>query len=392
MARGRVLLVDDDKNLLTALKRQLRTHFDAEVSASAQDALQLMHTAPFPVLVADMQMPHMNGVALLKEVKKHFPDTVRVMLTGNADQATAVSALNEGSIFRFINKPCSNEGLVNVLDQAFEYYRLITGEKELLQKTLAGSVKLVTDLLALTAPKEFGAVVQRRELVRKVSEKLHVTNIWEVELSFMLAPLLTHLVADDLHEKVLQGAPLSADDEKLINQTPAGVRRLIENVPRLKGVAELLEGIVPFDYTASAESRISHQQQLGVGTRIVQTLRDLTLREQRGGSLKDIITKMSSKQSVYDVSVVGAIAEHLGVFQSASTEKENTPEDGFEVSLKELCAGQKLLNKIETKEGKLLLSAGTILSGALIERISAYAAMSGLKNPIRVDAKMPVNE
>ena len=111
---------------------------------------------PFAVIVADRSMPGMDGIQLLAKVKACSPNTVRMMLTGNADMQTAIDAVNEGHIFRFLTKPCPPESLTASLQAAIEQYRLITAERELLEKTLRGSVKVLCEVLSVVKPTAFG--------------------------------------------------------------------------------------------------------------------------------------------------------------------------------------------------------------------------------------------
>src|SRR5215471_19321351 len=102
-----ILLVDDD---LHGYRRSLRGEFLMDTVLSGQEALNLIQSkGPYAVVISDMRMPGMDGVELLRRVKSVSPETVRIMLTGNADQDSAVEAINEGSIFRFLNKPCEKE-------------------------------------------------------------------------------------------------------------------------------------------------------------------------------------------------------------------------------------------------------------------------------------------
>ena len=92
----KVLIVDDDANLLAGLKRQFRKQFDLSIAQSGEQALDLVESeGPFAVAVSDMRMPGMDGVGVLGALRKTAPDTVRMMLTGNADQQTAIDAINE---------------------------------------------------------------------------------------------------------------------------------------------------------------------------------------------------------------------------------------------------------------------------------------------------------
>ena len=84
---SKILMVDDDENILAGYQRTLRKQFAIDTASSgAQGLAKLNEDGPYAVVVADMQMPNMNGVEFLKLAEAEMPDTVRVMLTGNADQ------------------------------------------------------------------------------------------------------------------------------------------------------------------------------------------------------------------------------------------------------------------------------------------------------------------
>ena len=127
----RALLVDDVANVLASFKRNLRGQFAFDVADSGMAALKMLSGTEYAVLVTDMQMPEMDGLALLKVVKKRFPNVVRIMLTGNGDLQTAVDAVNEGDVFRFVTKPCSVDVLRSVITAGFRQHQLLMSEKEI---------------------------------------------------------------------------------------------------------------------------------------------------------------------------------------------------------------------------------------------------------------------
>ena len=138
----RILLVDDDRNILDGYRRSLHGEFQVETAESGQEAVKLLESSgPYAVVISDMRMPGMDGIELLKRVKTASPDTVRIMLTGNADMQTAIEAINEGSIFRFLIKPCNKETMARTITAALVQYRLITAEKQLLEQTLSGCLQ-----------------------------------------------------------------------------------------------------------------------------------------------------------------------------------------------------------------------------------------------------------
>src|SRR5882724_8374025 len=141
----KILLVDDEPNLLAALQRALRKQFAVETACGgAAGLVALQKWRDYAVVVSDMRMPEMNGVEFLSRTREIAPDVVRIMLTGNADQATAIEAINQGRIFTFLHKPCSPEKLAEALTAGVVHHQLVTAERELMESTLRGSVKILT--------------------------------------------------------------------------------------------------------------------------------------------------------------------------------------------------------------------------------------------------------
>lgn len=120
---NRVLFVDDDYNVLDAYKRQLRKKFDIETALGSEEGLAAVRdNGPYSVIVSDLRMPGMDGIQFLSCVKEEVPESVRMMLTGYADLQNAIKAINSGSIFRLLTKPCAPQVLAEALAEGFEQY------------------------------------------------------------------------------------------------------------------------------------------------------------------------------------------------------------------------------------------------------------------------------
>ncbi len=138
----KILFVDDDTNLLAAFRRQLRKQFQIETAEGGREGLELVKTnGPLAVIVSDFRMPHMDGIEFLSCVREIAPDTVRIMLTGNADLQAAIQAVNEGNIFRFFTKPCSVDMLGESLITGIEHYQRVTREREYNERTRISMAK-----------------------------------------------------------------------------------------------------------------------------------------------------------------------------------------------------------------------------------------------------------
>lgn len=133
--RPRILCVDDEPHVVAALRDALRREFDVSTATSGPEALQVLADAsPFTVVVSDFAMPGMDGSEFLAQARVIAPDAIRILLTGHATVHSAIDAVNNGFIFRFLTKPCSHRQLQQAIEDAVEQHRLITADRVLLER------------------------------------------------------------------------------------------------------------------------------------------------------------------------------------------------------------------------------------------------------------------
>ena len=133
MEKSKLLLVDDEPNLTSALVRSLdRTQFEIFTADSAQQGLMILAGNDIDVVVSDERMPGMTGSQFLTEVRKQWPNTIRMILSGQADLEAAVRAINEGEVYRFLLKPCHPKELQMTILQGLQHKRLVEQSRKLL--------------------------------------------------------------------------------------------------------------------------------------------------------------------------------------------------------------------------------------------------------------------
>ena len=119
----KVLFVDDEPNILEGVRRQLRKLVTLDTATSAEEGLKVvLENGPYAVVISDMRMPHMNGTKFLIQVREASPDTVRMILSGQADIDSTIAAINDAQIFRFLIKPCSGEHLVSAVEAGLQQF------------------------------------------------------------------------------------------------------------------------------------------------------------------------------------------------------------------------------------------------------------------------------
>ncbi len=363
----RIMLVDDDPNVLQGFKRHLRSAYDVELAVGGPQAIEAFTSkGPFAVVVSDMQMPEMSGLELLTRLRLLDDRTVRIMLTGNADQKTAVDAVNEGNIFRFLNKPCPPEKLIQSLDAALRQYQLVTAEAELLSQTLAGSVRMLTQVLSLALPQAFGMTQEARTLSRAVAEKLNVTPLWQIEMASMLMRIGCVSLPEDILNKYLNDEPLSLADARLVSDTPRIGHELLASIPRLQGVANLI-----------AAQAGSSQPSTPLESRILRVVGDFQ-RFRNSGSPFSALKRLRD-DGIHDRDVVDALDEVI-----AETSEI------VDISVAELRNGMVLQDNVKDSLGRTLLVSGTEVHEAMIQKLGLLRRSSlGVREPIRVRVSTP---
>ncbi len=140
---AKLLLVDDEPNILTSLNRLLRAEgYVIRTAESGAQALELMAEEPADVIISDMRMPAMNGAEFLKRARDGWPDSVRLLLTGFSDAESTVSAVNEGGIHAYLNKPWDDTQLLQAVRGAVDRKNLVDERNALLELTAKQNTEL----------------------------------------------------------------------------------------------------------------------------------------------------------------------------------------------------------------------------------------------------------
>lgn len=132
----RLLLVDDEPNILASLRRVFqRENYELLFAQSGAEALRIMEKKPVELIMTDFMMPGMNGSELLREVRERWPNTIRIMLTGHANTDAVMGSIKEGAVYRFILKPWNDNDIRLTIALALEQYELIQRTRTLEQQT-----------------------------------------------------------------------------------------------------------------------------------------------------------------------------------------------------------------------------------------------------------------
>jgi response regulator RpfG family c-di-GMP phosphodiesterase len=363
-----VLMVDDDRNLLDSFRRQFHRRLNLETATSGADGVQAVRDGgPIAVVISDMQMPSMNGIEFLSQIRTIAPNTVRIMLTGNANLDVAINAVNDGNIFRFLSKPVEADQLFQVIVDGIQQYRLITTEKILLNKTLRGAVDLLADILSMLNPITFSQSSRIKRHVHTIVQSLALEDAWHYHLAAMLCQLGYISLPQELIAKVAASKELSSKEQQLFNTHPSIGARLLKHIPRLEIVSAMVEKQNDNVSRIDFQGRLDNEQKAVLGGQILKVAIGFDQLTSQGLSEIDALLQLKSRPQDYDPVLV----ETLDI--GAKHQKLEV----LTLPIHELKPGLILDQPIATKSGLLLIAKGQVLSQAVLLRLLA-AQESGI--------------
>lgn len=388
MTKTTVLLVDDEPKVISSLSRELMEYdaFEIVAAYSGIDGLEVLKENPgTTVIISDFHMPGMDGISFLVEAQKIVPDASRILLTGAAGMDVAIDAINRGAIFRFLLKPCPHDVLVGAIQAGIRQNQLINSEKELLSKTLNGSIRILIDILSTLNPVFFAEATRRKDLMRKLSIALNKEHSWEAELSALLCQVGCVAVPQDILQKWAGNEPLSDNENSMIKTIPSVSSQLVRNIPRLENISNAIK------YQSTPFIRLDPNSKAPAGEEIPELARLLKIVidfQQINSRINDpgmAFQELLNRHGEYDPKILAIfqvkvvkeeIANH-GKSADKLLEIKSTTGEGIQ-------PGMIIARDIFDKQGRLMASRGTIITEVLEQLLKNYIWSQRIVGPILV--------
>ncbi|MBI4804891.1 MAG: response regulator [Desulfovibrio sp.] len=361
----KVLFVDDEQLVLDSFRRTLHAKYSVFTAVGPEAGLEMLQSGgPFAVVVSDLKMPGMDGFEFLAKVREQAPDTVCIMLTGFADLEAAVKAVDAGNIFQLLTKPCPTETLAASIDAGIKQYRMVISERELLQGTLTGTIRVLTEALSVANPFAFGREQRIKALVAGMAEILNKEVSWELDLAAMLSQIGCMGLPPKVLEDLAAGVDLSKDAQALYESHPAIGAGLLKAIPRMEPVAAMV-----------AEQSMDLHPLQPEGARFLKAAADYDLLTSKGLLPHEAYSKMLGYKSSYEPAILEALGKLIA------------RQSGFErkyVNISDLNATMTLEEDIVTREGLLLMSKSGELNNTVIQRLLKAGATLNIVEPVAV--------
>jgi response regulator RpfG family c-di-GMP phosphodiesterase len=371
---AKILCVDDDALTLEAYNRLLRKTFDLHTALNGESGLESIgKKGPFAVVVTDMNMPGMNGTDFLARVRQLAPDSVRIMLTGMADQKVAVDAVNQGHIFQFLQKPVDNQALLNALTQGVIQYRLQSSEKDLLERTLTGSIKVLVNILEMVNPLAFSRAMRIKGIVNQIAQMKKLENQWQYEVAALLSHIGCVILPSELLEKMTGKNTLTADDQAKIKSFPEVGQTLIASIPRMEAVAAMVgqQQSLYVNFPGNGH----RENPSALGAQMLKMAIDYDVLRSRGDLHLPACDALAERPGWYNPDFLRC----LRTIQTPAFEPISQV-----VKACDLQEGMVLVDDVRTNKGMLMVVKGQEISGMLVKRLQNFVAQGTIPDLFNV--------
>lgn len=371
-----ILFIDDDIRILNSFKRNLSASFNVFTADTPEQGLYLVEkNGPFSVVVSDMRMPGMNGVEVLNRVLEINEDIVRILLTGYADQQTAIEAVNRCKLFRFLTKPCELDSLTAALWEGVREYQRVVANKGAVGSTLSGVVNLLSQALSLVNPVAQRKANRLKRYCRHLAIGCGPDERWTVESAALLSQLgglggLSEVQACSagLSAEAMGGTVHSLQPSEL-------TLRLLMHVPAFENIIEILalQGKPCKRWPEYPDPQQQHM--IHLCGRILQVAGGIDALLLEGTTLPDALATMRSAPDLF-------APDLLDLFATYDFGKG----DMMRLSLRcdDLQPGMVLCSDVLAVNGSLLAFKNEPITSTLLVELQESARGLGVQEPIPV--------
>ena len=407
----RVLCVDDEANILSALRRLFRPcGYVVTVAASGEEGLAILDQTPFDLVISDMRMPGMSGAQFLEEVSTRWPDTMRLLLTGYADIDSTIDAVNKGRIFHYVSKPWDDKALLLIVRHALERKQLerdkarleaLTAQQneelkdvnaslelkvmertvelrkanEHIKASFITSIKVFANLIELREGAIGGHSRRVAELARKLAKRagMDAAAVQDVFLAGLLHDIGKIGLPDTLLSRAV--AEMSGPELLRYRKHPQAGEHALMALSELAQAARLVRSHHErFDGKGYPDGLAG--EQIPLGARIVAVANDYdglqigTLAARKRTAREALELLEAGRGRSYDPGVLDLFLEVV-----AESERNDLKEVGLSVA--RLMPGMILSRDLVTRQGYLLLATDFVLTAGIIRQIQEYASQEG---------------
>jgi hypothetical protein len=317
----------------------------------------------------------MDGAQFLAQVRERSPNTVRMILSGQADLQSTIAAVNEGHIYRFLCKPLASAKLLSAIEDGLEQNRLIIAEKVLLEQTVSGVVKMLIELLGMVSPWASNRAARLQRYVLELAAVLDLPPRWQWGLAAYVSQIGCVALPKEILAKEEAGQVLRQDEARLFDSHAEIAGKLLASIPRLEDVA----AIVPAQFGPLIPPEESVQpadwDMVGAGRILLRAAYEFDRAIVRGANREAAIDSLRASNPQLPAPVLTA----LSALRVAGKQFVVRP-----TRVLDLRPGMILDEDLVSMKGIRLVSTGVEVTRTLIVKLTSIAEGIGVMEPFRV--------
>lgn len=396
----KILYVDDEPELLRSLTSLLRKQKLTLVTLQDSNKIEevLEANGQFALVLSDQRMPGYDGVKVLETVKKKFPESIRVLVTGYSDYKDTIRAINESGINSYISKPWNDDDLLKNINDWIEQYNLRVQNKfllnaldeenkklnEILEGTVAQTVRILGDITNNAVPNITSAGEKVKSLgyaFLKTLPDLTVEERWEISRALDLFNLGIVLLPPSIQLLIEKRGLAALSDSTVANNHHLLAAGLLKDIPRFAPVAKIIEfQAKDFNGNGEPENNTIKGKDIPLGARILHILIDVIKKMDGETTGREILRSMLRNPLKYDVDIIKLLlGENSGIDIITGI---------IPLPFSEIKSGMVTTENIETLRGQMLLKANVVLTETFLNILSQWHKKDPIKEPIKV--RMPL--
>lgn len=376
----RVLLVEDDD-----ADAELMTHmlgfgdelasFTTSRASHLQPALAQLASAQIDLVLLDLGLPDASGLSALERVLAAHPSLPVIAITGCGEPGLGPPAVAAGAQDYLVKGQVTPAMLAKSARFAVERMRALNTEKQLLEKTLLGTIRVLTTVLSLVNPDAFGRAERLKEYVSAPARALGMAHAWTVEVAAMVAQLGW---VQGLPEEArpAAGAP-PAERRRLADDMPAIAAELLQNIPHLEAVREILTLQASKHARRPLPEQPRHAPHVLIGAELLFVATHFDALESELGSKPAALARLRELGARFEPAVLRAFVEAQARSIASSTARC--------LSVAELRPDMLLCEDVRTPDGRLVVARGHHVTPAMLVRLRYFAQRAQIAEPIHVE-------
>ncbi len=357
----KVLFVDDQDEVLEDIKVQVSDVCDPYGATTSEEGLEIFEKeGPFTVVVSDQILPGVDGADFLAQVIRRDPHVSTMLLTGHANYADAMTAVNDGHVFRLLEKPYSPATLRDAIIAGERQRDLMVAERVLLHETLVGAVNALTETLATVKPRFFGRAKRVKRLAGEIARKLEFPHPWQVETAAVFSQMASITLPEEEAENVFLRKRLRPQIIALVDKFPQVIDHLLGHIPRLEEVREILDCLFgnPLPYQKPGKEEVYQAFE------ILDAALEYDYLEVEGHDSEVIIGTLKAGSKKFNAEVIEAITQ--------LQQKSKTRYVVNELPLDDLRVGMRLAEDLSLDTAMLVAPKGTDITKHFLQVLHNY--------------------